>query len=141
MTNFNWILFNLFHFNILKILKIFFLFHFVNLKILYFLLLFILFYFILVVVRIDCSHKMSQDEDISLTFSNPLRVNVCFLPTLFKYALEKVHRVCKCNIFRQIVPRGRHSVEKEMCSRLVTWCSLTRELKWMSTACMFFLRY
>ena len=61
--------------------------------------------------------KMSQDEVISLTYSSPLRVNVrvsaYFIQVQVQLALERVHRVCKCHVFRQIVPRGRHSVEKK----------------------------
>ena len=68
--------------------------------------------------------KMSQDEVISLTYSSPLRLNVSvsayFVQVQVQLALERVHRVRKCNVFWQIVPRGRHSIEKEVCSRVVT---------------------
>ena len=77
-----------------------------------------------VVVRIDCSDQKSRDEVISLTYSSPLRVNVSvsayFFQVQVQLALERVHRVCKCNFFGQIIPWGRHSVEKEVCSRLVS---------------------
>ena len=67
---------------------------------------------------------MPQDEVISLTYSSPLRVNVgvsaYFVQVQVQLALERVHRVCKFNVFSQIIPRGCHSVEKEVCSRLVT---------------------
>ena len=86
---------------------------------------------------------MSRDEVTSLTYSSPLRVNMgvsaYFVQVQVQLALERVHRVCKCNVFRQIVPWGRHSVEKEVCSRLVATCSLTRKLKWMSSACYILL--
>ena len=53
---------------------------------------------------------MSQDETISLTYSSPLRVNVrvsgYFVQVQVQLALERVHRVRKCNVFWQIVPWG-----------------------------------
>ena len=68
--------------------------------------------------------KMSQDEIISLTYSSPLRVNMRLsaycVQVQVQLAIERVHRVCKRNVFGQIVPWSRHSVEKEVCSRLVT---------------------
>ena len=80
--------------------------------------------FLVVVVRIDCSDQLSRDEVTSLTYSSPLRVNVSasvyFVQVQVQPALERVHRVCKCNVFRKIVPWSRHSIEKEVCSRLVT---------------------
>ena len=67
---------------------------------------------------------MLQDEVISLTYSSPLRVNLrvsaYFVQVQVQLALERVYRVCKCNVFRQIIPGGRHSVELEVCSRLVS---------------------
>ena len=67
---------------------------------------------------------MSQDDISNLTYSSPLRVNVrisvYFVQVQVQLAFEKVHRLSKCNVFRQIVPWGRHFVEKEVCSRLVT---------------------
>ena len=59
--------------------------------------------------------KMSQDEVISLTYSSPLRVNMgvsaYFVQIQVQLALERVHRVCSFNVFRQIIPRDRHTVE------------------------------
>ena len=79
---------------------------------------------VVVVVRIDCSDQKSRNEVISLTYNSPLRVNVYvsayFVQVQVQLALERVHRVCKCNFFGQIIPWGRHSVEKEVCSRLVS---------------------
>ena len=67
---------------------------------------------------------MSQDEVISLTYISPLQVNVrvsdYFVQVQVQLALERIHRVCKCNVFRQIVPWDRHSVEKEVYSRIVS---------------------
>ena len=58
---------------------------------------------------------MSQDEVTSLKYSSSLRVNVrvssYFVQVQVQHALERVHCVCSCNVFRQIIPRGRHSVE------------------------------
>ena len=60
---------------------------------------------------------MSQYEVISLTYSSPLRVNVrissYFVQAQVQLALERVHRVCSCNVFRQIIPLGRHFIEKK----------------------------
>ena len=50
----------------------------------------------LVLVRIDCS------------------VSVYFVQVQVQLALERVHRMCKCDILRQIDPWGGHFVEKEM---------------------------
>jgi hypothetical protein len=79
---------------------------------------------VVVVVRIDCSDQKSRNEVISLTYNSPLRVNVYvsayFVQVQVQLALERVHRVCMCNVSRQIVPWGRHSVEKEVCSRIVS---------------------
>ena len=76
-------------------------------------------------VWIDCSDQMSREEVISLTYSSHLRVNVrisaYFVQVQVQLALERVQRVCKCNVFKQNIPRGHHSVEKEVCSRLVSW--------------------
>ena len=89
-------------------------------------------------IRIDCSDHMLLDEVISITYRSPLRFNVrvspYFVQVQVQLAFERVHRV-----FRQIIPRGYHSVEKEVCSRLVTWQLFTRELKLMSSAGRFFL--
>ena len=67
---------------------------------------------------------MSQDDISNLTYSSPLRANVrvsaYFVQVQVQLAFKRVHRVCKCNVFRQIVPWGRHFFEKEVCSRLVT---------------------
>ena len=63
---------------------------------------------------------MSQDEVINLTYCSPLPVNVrvpsYFVEVQVQLALERVHRVRKSNVFWQNVPRGRHSIEKEVCS-------------------------
>jgi len=79
---------------------------------------------VVAVVRIDCSDQLSRDEVINLTYSSPLGVNVhvsaYFVQVQVQLALERVHRVCKCNFFGQIIPWGRHCVEKEVCSRLVS---------------------
>ena len=40
-----------------------------------------------------------------------------------------VYRVCKCNVFWQIIPRVCHSVEKEVCSWLVFSCTPSGELE------------
>ena len=76
--------------------------------------------------------KISQDEIISLTYSSSLRVNVhvsdFFVHVQVQLAFERVHRVCKCNVFRQIVPWGRHSVEKEMCSRFLMFAHERAEM-------------
>ena len=79
---------------------------------------------VLVEVSIEFSDQMSRDEVTSLTCSSHLRVNVrvsvYFDQVQVQLALERVPRVCKCNVFMQIVPLGRHTVEKEVCSRLVS---------------------
>ena len=67
---------------------------------------------------------MSQDEVTSLTYSSPLRVNVCvssyFVQLQVQLALERVHRVGMCNVFRQIVTCSHLSVKKEVCYLLFT---------------------
>ena len=67
---------------------------------------------------------MSQGEVISLTYSSPFRVNeqvsAYFVQVQVQLAFERVQLVCKCNVFRQIISGGGHSVEREVCSRLVT---------------------
>ena len=73
--------------------------------------------------------------------SSPLRLNV-YVTTFFvvqlqvQLACKRVHRVCTCDLLRQIVPWGRL---KKMCSQRVSWCSFTRKkLKWISSACFIF---
>ena len=71
---------------------------------------------------IDCSdQQLSRDEDTSLTYSSPLLVNVCVSAYLvqvqIQFALERVYRVCKRNVLWQIIPRGCHSVDMEVCLR------------------------
>ena len=88
---------------------------------------------------------MSRDEVTSITDSSLLRVNVgvsaYFLQVQVQLALERVHRVCKCNTLWQIISRGSHSVEKEVCSRLVFSSTLTGELEGVSTAYYLLVRY
>ena len=92
------------------------------------------FYLVVVVVAVreECSGEMPRDKVISLTYSTTLRVNVgvsaYFVQVQIHLALERVHRVCKGNFLRQIVPWDSHSVENEVCSRLVSLCALTSEL-------------
>ena len=61
-------------------------------------------------------------------------------PYFFKYKSslllnEFFNQVGKRNVFRRIALWGRQFVKKEVRSRLVSWCSLTIELKWISSVC------
>ena len=71
---------------------------------------------VLVVLRIDCSDQLSRDEVISLTFSTPLRVNVCYLLlcSSTNLALEWVKQVGMRNVFWLIV-QWVHNLLRRKC--------------------------
>ena len=72
------------------------------------------------------------------TNASKLLANVCVSSYLVQVqvqsAVVRVHRMHKCNAFWQIIPRVSDSIEKVVCSRLVSSCTLRGELKGMSTA-------
>ena len=57
---------------------------------------------------------MINCHEMSLFYSSPLLVNVSasvyFFQVQVHLTLQRVHRVCKCNVFRKIIPWSQASV-------------------------------
>ena len=90
-----------------------------------------------IVVRIDGSDQLLRNEVTSIIFNRHLHSNVAasayFVQVKVQLVLERIHRLRKYNVLRQIFPWGRHSVKKKVCSRIVFTCSPSRHPKRVSS--------